>query len=275
MREFLLNSEDFLDRKAVAFLQEFGMEKGLLPVNWIHFNERVKLACFPDNMKTISSVMNELTLDEACRIGKSILERIIELEGNDEISLENVIWDPESIYMNAAKELFFICMPAQIPYEQRHSEIYLKRVYALLEDLVSEKEDGDFVCRQIDYQKERAFGDWESLLPALDQRSGRDEDDASLILKSINTPAPVTFEIGHRKFRIGTDPVEVDGLITGVDTVSPVHALIGWNEINYYVSDLDSENGTFVNDQRIAPNTEVPIGEGTVLRFADYTFSVE
>nr|WP_027870198.1 FHA domain-containing protein [[Eubacterium] cellulosolvens] len=275
MREFLLNSEDFLDRKAVAFLRDSGMEKGLLPISWVHFNERVKLACFPDNMKTIGSVADDLTLDEACRLGKAILERLIVLEEVDEISLENVIWDPDSIYLNAGKELFFICMPAQIPYEQRHSEIYLKRVYALLGDLVSEKEGGDFVSRQIDFQKERAFGDWTSLLSALDQRSTRDEDDACLILKSINTPAPVTFEIGHRKFRIGTDPGEVDGLITGVETVSPVHALIGWNEINYYVSDLGSENGTFVNDQQIAPNTEVPIGEGTVLRFADYTFSVE
>jgi hypothetical protein len=275
MREFFLNSEELLDRKAVAFLRESGMETGLLPVSWIHFNERVKLACFPDEMRTLGAMMKELSLDEACRIGKAILERVIRLEKISDISLENVIWDPDSIYVNSNREIFLICIPAQIPYEQRHSEIYLKRVYSLLEDLVSEKEDGDFVSRQIDYQKEKAFGDWEGLMGALDLRKIKDADEALLLLKSINTPAPVTFEIGHRKFRIGTDPGEVDGLITGVETVSPVHALIGWNEINYYVCDLESENGTFVNDQRIAPHTEVPIGEGTVLRFADYTFSVE
>ena len=109
----------------------------------------------------------------------------------------------------------------------------------------------------------------------MNQRSPAELDNESLTLKSINTPHPLTFIIRQEKFRIGTDPGEADGLITDVDTVSPVHAIIGWNGINYYVSDMNSENGTFINDQKIAPNTEIPIGEGTVIRFADYTFNVE
>ena len=64
-------------------------------------------------------------------------------------------------------------------------------------------------------------------------------------------------------------------MISGVNTVCPVHAFVGWNDISFYLMDLDSANGTFVNDQKIAPMSQVPIGKGSVLRFADCTFNVE
>ena len=128
------------------------------------------------------------------------------------------------------------------------------------------------VCRQIVYQKEKAFGNWNMLMNALDRRAP--EEDEVLVLKSINTPEVLTFRVHHEDFRIGTDP-EAEGLIKGVDTISPLHAMIGWNEISFFVKDLGSTGGTFVNDTRLTPNMEVPIGQGTVLRFADCTFNVE
>ncbi|RHV90097.1 FHA domain-containing protein [Lachnospiraceae bacterium OF09-33XD] len=101
------------------------------------------------------------------------------------------------------------------------------------------------------------------------------EEDEMILLKGVNTPEPQSFRIGHEKYRIGTDGEQADGVISGVNTVSPVHAVVGWNDISFYVMDLDSANGTFVNDQKIAPMSQVPIGKGSVLRFADCTFNVE
>ena len=54
-----------------------------------------------------------------------------------------------------------------------------------------------------------------------------------------------------------------------------VHAEIGWNDISFYVKDLGSEYGTFVNDTRIAPDTPVPIGKGSIVRFGNFAFRVE
>ena len=132
---------------------------------------------------------------------------------------------------------------------------------------------GEEVCRQIEFQKERDFGNWDSLQEALERRMP--EEDEMILLKSVNTPEPQSFRIGHEKFLIGTDDEQVDGRIAGVNTVSPVHAVVGWNDISFYVMDMNSANGTFINDQKIAPMSQVHIGKGSVLRFADCTFNVE
>jgi len=273
MRDFFLNAEEQLDRNAYQFLKEQGEEYGLFACSGVHYNNRIKLVCFTEEYQQLSETLPSLTLDEVCEISKSILRRVKALETCENISLENVIWDQESIYLDDRRHVRLICLPAVVPEESVHSQIYAKRVYALLQDIVSLKEGGDLVCRQILHQQEKNFENWDMLENALGRRNP--EEDEALILKSINTPDVLTFRVGHEIFRIGTDPAEVDGLILGLESISQVHAEIGWNEISFYVRDLNSENGTFVNNQRIRPGMEVPIGEGTVLRFGEYTFNVE
>ena len=273
MREFLLNSEEQLDREAVSFLREEGGEYGLFPCSWVYFNDRIKVVCFSDGYRTLFEALPELDLDGTCDAAKGILRRIRALETIEQISLENVVWDQDSIYLNERNQISLICLPALVPEDSRQSQIYVKRVYALLLEIISKKEGGDVVCRQIIHQQDNAPEDWNALENALDRRAPK--EDESLVLKSINTPDVLTFHIQHEVFRIGTDPAEADGLIQGVETVSPLHAEIGWNEISFYIRDLNSENGTFVNNHQITPGIEVPIGEGTVLRFADCTFNVE
>ena len=272
MREFILNSEELLDREAYHFL-ETGEDKGLLPCTWIRFNDKIKLFYFTDGCEVLGDRLNDMDLDEICRVGKEILERIKDLEGFSAISLENLVWDVDSIYLNGSGQVFLLCLPAVIPAESLTSQIYLKRVYAILEEMLEHTEGGAEVCRQIEFQKERAFGNWKSLQDALERRMP--EEDEEIVLKSVNTPEALTFQIGHEEFRLGSDAEQADGIISGVNTISPLHAIVGWNEISFYVMDMDSANGTFVNDQKIAPRSQVPIGKGSVLRFADCTFNVE
>ena len=273
MRDFFLNAEEQLDRQAYDFLKENGEEFGLFPCSGVHYNNRIKLACFTEEYRPLDEALPSMTLDEVCKVAKAILHRIKALEMCESVSLENVIWDRESIYLDEKGHVRLICLPAIVPEESVHSQIYARRVYALLQEIISGKEGGELVCRQILHQQEKSFENWDALENALDRRTP--EEDESLVLKSINTPDVLTFRVHHEVFRIGTDPAEVDGLIRGLDSISPVHAEIGWNEISFYVRDLNSENGTFVNNQRLKPGMEVPIGEGTVLRFGEYTFNVE
>ncbi len=273
MREFILNTEDLLDRDAFGFLRDEGEAYGLFPFHWVYYDARIKLVCYTDGMTALSAVLQTLSLDETSAVSKAILRRLQALEDCPHISLENIVWDQDSIYLDEQGQVHLICLPAAVPEETRHSLIYAKRVYALLQEMLDRKEGGDIVSRQIRHQQEKNFENWEILENVLDRRAP--EEDESLILKSINAPEVLTFRVRHGLFRIGSDPAQADGLIRGTETVSPLHAEIGWNEISFYVRDLNSENGTFVNNQQISPGMEVPIGEGTVLRFAEYTFNVE
>lgn len=272
MREYLLNSEELLDRNALAFLEN-GEIWGLLPCHAVRFNEKIKLAYFTDEYTCLGERLLHMQLDEVCYIGQQLLDRIRMLEGRMEVSLENLAWDVDSIYLDRQERVFCICLPAVIPEVSLTSQIYLKRVYALLEEMVEHTASGEEVCRQIEFQKEKDFGNWQSLKKALIRRMP--EEDETLTLKSVNTPQILNFQVGHGEFKIGSDQEQADGWIPGVSTVSPLHAVVGWNDICFYVMDLGSANGTFLNGQRIAPMAQIPIGKGSVLKFADCTFNVE
>ena len=195
MREFLLNSEELLDRNALDFLKK-GEAWGLLPCHQIRFNAKVKLAYFTDGYQCLGEKLPRMTLDEICYVGQKILGRIQNLEGRMEISLENLVWDVDSIYLDSQEQVFCLCLPAVIPEVSLTSQIYLKRVYALLEEMVEHAEGGEEVCRQIEFQKEREFGNWENLKNALVRRVP--QEDETLLLKSVNTTEPLAFQIRHR-----------------------------------------------------------------------------
>lgn len=64
---------------------------------------------------------------------------------------------------------------------------------------------------------------------------------------------------------------EADVLLQSAE-VSRKHAVLLLKEQALWVQDLNSSNGTFVNDLRI--ETESPLQEGDIVQFASFKFSV-
>lgn len=56
--------------------------------------------------------------------------------------------------------------------------------------------------------------------------------------------------------------------------VSKMHACILQDDDKFYVEDMNSTNGTYVNDERIAMNIKTRIADGDILRVASYNFKV-
>ncbi len=71
--------------------------------------------------------------------------------------------------------------------------------------------------------------------------------------------------------RIGTSTTESDYVLKNV-MVSRKHAVITMECGGYYIEDLDSTNGTFVNGSRISPYEPVLIREGDQICFANEKF---
>ena len=55
-------------------------------------------------------------------------------------------------------------------------------------------------------------------------------------------------------------------------TVGKLHAEITVNKGLYYIKDLNSKNGTFVNDVRIPGNKEYEIKENDRIRFSNFEY---
>ena len=270
MRDFFFHSEELLDKNALAFMESESVP-GILPCRWVRWNSMIQLVYFTDNLVPLSECASGMTLDELRDIGKDIIDYVKALEARMDISLENVVWDTDSIYVDEECQAYLICLPAVISSESLESKIYVKRLYSVLNDIFMYNSDGEFVCRQIEAQREKNIAGWDELKEAVDRRET--DTDETLVLRSINAPESIVFEIPQSDFIIGSGE-NADGR-TELPGIADEHVLIGWNEISFFVRDFGSENGTYLNDVRIQPETDVPIGSGSVLKFGDYTFNVE
>ena len=81
------------------------------------------------------------------------------------------------------------------------------------------------------------------------------------------------FDVEPLPFTIGKLEGYADAVIN-VPAISRLHARIYAGDSNgtYQIEDLNSTNGTFVNEQQILPYTKVPLHEGDVIRLADEEF---
>ena len=66
-------------------------------------------------------------------------------------------------------------------------------------------------------------------------------------------PAPGCPAAGADKVVIGREPSENVTLVLGIPTVSSTHAMIDCVDGDYYLTDLSSTNGTFIDGPRPAP----------------------
>jgi len=56
--------------------------------------------------------------------------------------------------------------------------------------------------------------------------------------------------------------------------VSRQHARLRWDGLNWWIQDLGSRNGTFVNEQRCPANQEIKVPLGARLRMGDEVFEL-
>ncbi len=56
--------------------------------------------------------------------------------------------------------------------------------------------------------------------------------------------------------------------------VSGKHARLRWDGISWWIEDLGSTNGTFINQKRISPNASELLPYGAILQIGDMVFEM-
>ncbi|ESQ46057.1 hypothetical protein EUTSA_v10000320mg [Eutrema salsugineum] len=87
----------------------------------------------------------------------------------------------------------------------------------------------------------------------------------------VDMPAP--FEISSGQVTVGRLPEKADVVIP-VATVSGVHATIDTKGDNLLVTDMNSTNGTFIEDKRLIPGVASPAFPGTRITFGDTNLAI-
>ncbi|KAL8104255.1 uncharacterized protein LOC141679108 [Apium graveolens] len=86
-------------------------------------------------------------------------------------------------------------------------------------------------------------------------------------------PMPDAYEISSSIVTVGRVPEKAD-LVIPVATVSGEHARLQMKEGSLVVTDLNSTNGTFIDDKRLSPGVPATIQAGRYLTFGDTNLAI-
>ena len=105
-------------------------------------------------------------------------------------------------------------------------------------------------------------------------KGGMSKVQPTLVFSSVGEPS-VKFNINSKEFVIGKSADKVDGPISFNKAISRVHCKFLYQNDNYYIVDLGSANGTFVNSRRLSAQQTEIIRNGDKVRLANVDFIVK
>lgn len=94
-------------------------------------------------------------------------------------------------------------------------------------------------------------------------------------LESLDSDTPIILNINKDTYTIGKNESFVDGLILNDKTISRIHCRIVKEKGQYYITDLGSLNGTYVNNKKLIENNFVAINKGDVIKISRINFIVK
>ena len=94
-------------------------------------------------------------------------------------------------------------------------------------------------------------------------------------IKLISKENNINILVSYYPYIIGKSHERADGVIDGDSMISRTHAQINYKDGKYYIEDLSSANGTFVDDIKLEPGVSTCINSKSVIRLADIKFTVE
>jgi hypothetical protein len=110
---------------------------------------------------------------------------------------------------------------------------------------------------------------------------GNDEEATTLLMEPVHEPIMLIsaktqecIKINAESYSIGKGAAN-DYCIQGNSAVSRRHALVIRREENYYIKDVGSTNGTFLNGRRLLPDEETLLAADDEVKLADEIFTVE
>lgn len=81
--------------------------------------------------------------------------------------------------------------------------------------------------------------------------------------------------LGKEQFIIGKEVAKVNYAVMNNNTVSRQHLQIDFVGGDYYIKDLNSSNGTYLNNQKLIAGEQMKIIDGDIVRLSDEEFTFE
>lgn len=253
-------------------------------------NGKIQIYYFTKEFKSLSALLPTINEEEFLTIMTNLLSDIIEVKNNGFLSCQNVDISFQHIYVDPVTyKVSLIYLPLNkrlyeddISFENEFRIQLIKlisespRLSAPKVKEFSEKLANGSLRLEDIYANIKGVKNKKVVVK--ERKKEREESAAQpgeLRLVTINSPEYLEIKISKDDFVIGKKAELCDGVIAFNKMVSRTHCKINKLENQYVISDLQSLNGTFVNQLRLQPNHPHPICNGDIIRLANSDFQVK
>jgi hypothetical protein len=245
-------------------------------------NGKIQLFYFTENCKSLSSLLPTMSAETFLTVAANLINSVLVVKSNGFLLCQNLDIRYEHIYVDPATlTVRLIYLPLT---EHRYDDIYsfesalrsgLIRLIQGLPSLASPKTEQFAVnLSTVKLKLEDLLTVQSTKIPAVTPPKPESKAESSLYLVSMNAPKRVKIQVNKDEFLIGKNKESVDGFIGFNAAISRTHCKIRKKDGKYFVTDLHSANGTFLNKLRLEEKKAYELHNGDVLRLANLDFQI-
>ena len=275
--------------------------KNFIKCSKVLYNGKIKLLYFSSMYKSLRSMIPTLDTDNFLSIIASIIHCIIEIKNNGFLSCNDLDLTLDKVFVEQSTlEVNLIYLPLNnsssdvSTFENELRSEFIKLISGI-PSFAGEK--AARVCNYLangtlslgdvyQYIKGEVTGATPKIVPhdegtfggggsgtVTGRDNGKTGAQPPLQIVSVNTPVPIQFTVNKPEFVLGKNSAQVDGAITFNKAISRVHCRIHYQN-GYYLTDLGSANGTYLNNTRILAHQPRALNSGDTIRLANSDFKI-
>lgn len=261
--------------------------KNLVPCVKLLYNGHVKLVYLTEQYRTVKEILPHTEESDVLYLLVDMLQCIKNICDNGFLVCDRLLLDMKYLYVDEKKmkiHLLYVPIEANTDSSDTLTENIISIIMEMLDNAALFDEERKKSLQQELLDEDISLDDFSRILEQKCRLSGKytnkkvEEnipEENTLVLSSVNSVQPILFRIDKDNFIIGRGYEEVDGTIPDHKTIGRRHCKVIKKEDHYYIEDLNSKNGTYVNNRRLSANERIPLEKGDILKLADIVLKVE
>lgn len=278
---FLINNKDFFS------ITDYKVMKGQTEVQLIDckkliYNGKLKLIYFTEYYKKLGQIIQNISPRLINYIILDIFKNIVAAKSNGFLEVSNLLLSTDYMFvMEDTLKVYFIYLPVEaesigLINEDTALRNLLQNILELNSDLANSiVKDVLSKLSHISLEEIYLWMSGKLNLCGLEAVYDNKQKINFPILTSVNTEVPLELCIDKDEYVIGRSREFSDGVVDISKAIGRKHCKITKINGEYYVSDLESKNGTSVNGISITANKQVKISDGMQIKIANILFKVK
>lgn len=246
------------------------------------YNGKIQLFYMTEEFSSLNSMISSIDEDIFITIIMNLFANIDDVKNNGFLSIDNIDISFDHIFIDCKTyKVKLVYLPIynnkQLYFEKALINNIKEFVYnspikqsLKIKQLIDQLENKTLSFDNLYF---RLKEDYSSKIE-IKKSANKSQYNNKLKIVSMGAPVYMEFNINKDEFVLGTKKELVDGVIPYNKKISRVHCKINKKENEYTIMDLDSSNGTYVNNIKLQPKHSVIIRNEDIIRLANSNFKV-